>query len=498
MRGVSAQFGLLGPLVVSVDGEPVPLGGRRQRALLGALLLQPNRIVSLDHLIDAVWGEAAPDTARNTVQVYVSQLRKLLPDGALETAPPGYRLAVAAETIDAFELERRADEGRAALAAGDAARAAETLRAALDLWRGSPLPDLDGVVAVAEVARLEELRLAATEDLVDAELALGRQARLVGELERLVAEHPLRERLRAQLMLALYRSGRQADALAVYQRARRTLLDELGLEPGESLRELERRILAHDPSLDLVAPPVAQPRRIPVPPTPLLGRERELAALLDLARREDTRLVTLTGIGGIGKTRLALELVHRLAAEFRDGAAVALLARLDDDALVARAMLEALELPETGIDAEAALVAALADAQLLLLVDNFEQVLEAAPLVARLLEAAPALTVVATSRAPLRVRAEHEFVVPPLAEDEAAELFVARAHAADPAFALTEENAGAVAELCERLDGLPLAIELAAARTKLLSPAALLARLGNRLELLTGGSRDAPRHQQTL
>src|SRR5581483_3430927 len=402
------------------------------------------------------------------------------------------------DAVDALRLERLADEGRAALSAGDARRGAETLRAALELWRGTPLPDLEGAAAIAEVARLDELRLAATEDLVDAELELGRHRRLVGELERLAAEHPLRERLRAQLMLALYRSGRQADALAVYQRARRTLLDELGLEPGESLRQLERKILAQDRSLDLAVSAAASPRRIPAPPTPLLGRERELAALVELAHRDDIRLVTLTGFGGIGKTRLGLELVHRLAPEFRDGAAVALLAPLDDATLVARAILEALELPETGTDAESALVAALADLQLLLLVDNFEQVLEAAPLVARLLEAAPGLTVVATSRAPLRVRAEHEFVVPPLAEDEAAELFVARAHAADPAFALTEENAGAVAELCERLDGLPLAIELAAARTKLLSPAALLARLGNRLELLTGGSRDAPRHQQTL
>jgi predicted ATPase/DNA-binding SARP family transcriptional activator len=498
MTGPSARFGLLGPLAVAIDGEPVPLGGRKQRALLGALLLERNRPVSVDRLIDAVWGEAAPDTARNTVQVYVSQLRKLLPEGALETVPPGYRLVAAPDAIDLFEFARLAEDGRSALAAGDAARAAETLRTAFELWRGPPLPDLDGVDAVAEVARLEELRLAATEDFVDAELALGRHRRLAGELERLVAEHPLRERLRAQLMLALYRSGRQADALAVYQRARRTLLDELGLEPGESLRQLERAILAQDRSLDLPAPAAASPRRIPSPPTPLLGRERELAALLDLARRDEIRLVTLTGIGGIGKTRLALELVHRLAPEFRDGAAVALLASLDDEALVARAILEALELPETGLDAETTVVAALADAHLLLLVDNFEQVLGAAPLVARLVEAAPQLTVVATSRAPLRVRAEHEFVVPPLAEDEAAELFVARAHAVDPAFALTEENAGAVAELCERLDGLALAIELAAARTKLLSPAALLARLGNRLELLTGGSRDAPRHQQTL
>jgi predicted ATPase/DNA-binding SARP family transcriptional activator len=492
------EFGVLGPLTLVTDGEPAALGGRKQRALLATLLLEANRVVSSDVLIDAVWGEEPPDTARNTVQVYISQLRKLLPPGVLETVPPGYRLSVEPRTVDVFEFARLGDEGRAALGDGNPARAAQTLRSALALWRGTPLLDLAGELGVAESARLEELRLAVLEDRIDADLALGQHGRLVPELERLVVEDPLRERLRGQLMLALYRSGRQADALAVYQRARKTLVDELGIEPGESLRRLERAILAHDPSLSLAAPAAAKPRRVPVPPDPLLGRERELAALAELVRRDGTRLVTLTGIGGIGKTRLALELVRRLTNEFRDGAGVAELTTLHDPALVARTILEALELPETGRDPEEALRQALAGSQLLLLVDNFEQVLDAAPVVGRLLAATPDLTVVATSRAPLRVAGEHEFVVPPLAEDEAAELFVTRAQAANPAFELTEQNAAAVAELCDRLDGLPLAIELAAARSKLLPPPALLARLGNRLELLTGGRRDAPRHQQTL
>jgi predicted ATPase/DNA-binding SARP family transcriptional activator len=492
---VTAEFGLLGPLTATVDGAAVPLGGQKPRALLAVLLLEPNQVVSRDRLIDALWGEEPPDTARNTIQVYVSQLRKVLPEGSLETTPPGYRLAVAPNSIDLNEFVRLGEEGRTKLAAGDAAGAADTLRIALDLWRGAPLADLAWEpFAQTEIVRFEELRVAALEDRIEADLALGRHGQLIAELEQLVAEHPLRERFRAQLMLALYRSGRQADALAVYQRARKTLVDELGIEPSEALRKLERAILAHDPSLDVAK----APRRIPTPTTPLLGREHELAALAELVRDEDTRLVTLTGTGGIGKTRLALELVRRLGPEFQHGAAVATLATLRDPALVARAILEALEIPESGQDAEELLATALADSELLLLVDNFEQLLPAARTVAHLLDAAPKLKIAVTSRAPLHVAAEREFPVPPLADDEAAELFVSRAQAANPNFDLSEQNAAAVAELCARLDGLPLAIELAAARTKLLPPATLLSRLSNRLQLLTGGRRDAPQHQQTL
>ena len=484
---------------MSLDGEPTALGGQKRRALLAVLLLDAGRVVSRDRLIDALWGDEPPDTARNTLQVYVSQLRKLLPEGVLETAPAGYRLVVEANSVDLFEFIRLSEEGRTALGAGDPARAADTLRAALALWRGAPLADLSWEpFAQSEIVRLEELRLAALEERIDADLALGRHGQLVAELERLVAEQPMRERFRAQLMLALYRSGRQADALAVYQRARRTFVDELGIEPSDSLRRLERAVLAHDPSLDVPHAGPTSPRRAPIPATPLLGRERELAAIAEVVRNEDTRLVTLTGTGGIGKTRLALELVRRLSPEFQHGSAVATIANVRDPALVAGAILEALEVPEVGPNPEEELIRALAGSELLLLVDNFEQVITAAPSIAHLLEAAPRVKVIVTSRAPLRVAAEREVPVPPLADDEAAELFIARAQAANPGFELTEQNAGAVAELCARLDGLPLAIELAAARTKLLPPAALLSRLGNRLELLTGGRRDAPPHQQTL
>jgi predicted ATPase/DNA-binding SARP family transcriptional activator len=492
------HFRLLGPLAVSVDGKDVALGGQKRKALLAALLLEANEVVSRDRLIDALWGEDPPDTARNTIQVYVSQLRKLLPDGTLETAPHGYRLAVDRDSVDLFQFTRLAEEGRTAFTLGDATGAAELLGRALELWSGPPLADLSWEpFARAEILRLEDLRLAALEDRFDADLALGRHGQVVGELERLVSDQPLRERLRSQLMLALYRSGRQADALAVYQSARRTFVDELGIEPGEPLRKLQRAILAQEESLEA---PQAKPksRRMPSPATPLLGRERELAALAELVRAEGNRLVTLVGIGGIGKTRLALELVRRLAPEFRHGAAVATLATLRDPALVPRAILEALETPEVGSDAEHLLAETLARSELLLLVDNFEQVLPAARTIARLMDAAPSIKFVVTSRAPLHVAGEHEFAVPPLTDDEAAELFISRAQAANANFELSEQNASAVAELCARLEGLPLAIELAAARTKLLPPATLLSRLGNRLQLLTGGRRDAPEHQQTL
>src|ERR671928_1057738 len=355
MGAERAEFGLLGPLTVTREGTELTLGGPKQRALLAMLLLEANHAVSADRLIDALWGDHPPDTAKNTLQVYVSQLRKLLPEGSLETVAPGYRLAVAPEAIDLSRFEELAQQGRAALGIGDAAAAAQALGEALALWRGPALADLAlEEFAQAEAARLEELRLGVLEDRIEADLALGRHGPLVAELERLISENPFRERLRAQLMLALYRSGRQAEALAVYQRTRRTLVDELGIEPGESLRQLEQAILAHDPSLDPPAP--ARPaRRVPAPATPLLGRAHEL-----------------------------------------------------------------------------------------LLVDNFEQVLAAAPTVARLLAHTSKVKLVVTSRAPLHVAAEREFPVQPLADDEAAELFVARAQAANPDFALSEQNASAV------------------------------------------------------
>ncbi len=245
------EFRVLGPFEVCEGGQPLEIGAGKQRALLAVLLLRSGEVVSTDRLIDALWDEDPPASALNSIHVYVSQLRKALGNGHLETRGHGYLLALEPEQLDLGRFERLLGEGRELLAEGEAERAAEVLRAALALWRGPPLSDFASEpFAHGEIARLEELRLSALEERVEADLALGRHAELVPELEALVREHPLRERLRAQLMLALYRSGRQAEALDAYQQARRMLAEELGLEPGRRLQELEGAILRQDPELD--------------------------------------------------------------------------------------------------------------------------------------------------------------------------------------------------------------------------------------------------------
>src|SRR5436190_13461018 len=281
------QFRILGPLEVEGGGEPLALGGAKQRAVLAVLLLHANRVVSRDSLIDAVWGERAPETANSALQGYVSALRKTLGAGLILTRAPGYVLQTAPTSVDLGRFESLAAEGSDALSVGNAKRASKRLREALDLWRGEPLADLDSAGFVQlERVRLEELRLSAVEERVDADLALGRHAELVAELHALVREHPLRERLRAQLMLALYRSGRQAEALDVYQQGRRLLAEELGLEPGEGLKRLEHAILEHDPALG--APARAEHRSAPARKRP---SRRALSGAL--------AIVVLAGVAGL-------------------------------------------------------------------------------------------------------------------------------------------------------------------------------------------------------
>jgi DNA-binding SARP family transcriptional activator len=321
------DFRILGPLEALEEGRAVRLGGDKQRALLALFLLHANEALSVDRLIDELWGERPPATALKTVRVYVSRLRKTLGDaegegstGVVATRGHGYELCLDPERVDAHRFERLVGEGRGELAVGRPERAAATLEQALSLWRGPPLADLAyEPFAQHEAARLEELWIDALEQLIDAKLALGGHGEVIGRLEALIAAHPYRERLRGQLMLALYRAERQADALQAYQDARRTLADELGIEPGERLRELERAILAQDPQLNLAAAKegtAAEPT-VEAPGSVFVGRERELAELgegLDDALAGRGRLFLIVGEPGIGKSRLAEELVVRARA----------------------------------------------------------------------------------------------------------------------------------------------------------------------------------------
>jgi predicted ATPase/DNA-binding SARP family transcriptional activator len=477
---------MLGPFEARVDGCRLDLRAAKPRSLLAILLLHANEPVSSDRLIDDLWAGRPPATATKTLQTYVSQLRKALSESKIVTGPSGYWLNVERDSVDVHRFERLLGEARGA----DPVVAEDTLRRALALWRGPALVDFAFEPwAHAEIARLAELRLDGLQDRIEADLALGRAAELVAELESLVDQYPLRERLRGQLMLALYRSGRQADALAAYRAARATLVEKLGIEPGPILRRLERSILDQDPELDArttgasVGATVRAAPRLAARSTSFVGREKELREIRELLDRADVRLLTLIGPAGTGKTRLAIE--STIGGGGSRETVFVELAPVFDPGLVATTIASTLGLSETSrARAIEALALRLGSHRTLLVLDNLEQVLDAAPVLAELLASAPGVQLLATSRAPLDRPEEHIYTVPPLEEADAIRLFHDRARAARDDFALSDENAETVAELCVRLDGLPLALELAAARIKLLSPRAILERLGGRLELL--------------
>jgi predicted ATPase/DNA-binding SARP family transcriptional activator len=501
------RFGILGPLqVIGDDGRELALGGRMPRAVLALLLLRANEVVSSDQLVEELWAGTPPASGAKGLHVHVSRLRRALaaghsgPDGErLVTTAGGYVLRVGPEELDVQRCERLIGEGRSLLAAGRPDQARAALSGAVELWRGDVLADFQyDAFAQGEIARLGELRAAVLEERIAVEMLLGREAQVLGELERLVRDYPYRERLRGQLMLALYRTGRQADALAAYRAARSALVDELGIEPSVELRQLHEAILAQDRALLRADPGQPAPTagattdgrapghvHLPVQATSLIGRERELAELMTLA--DSRRLITLTGTGGTGKTRLGMAFAAGLADRYPDGVWWVPLAMVSEARLVPAAIAAAL-----GDIADLPMY--LRGRALLLVLDNFEHVIEAARAVAELLSGAPGCGVIVTSRERLGVAAEQEYPVAPLSPHAAVELFTARARQVEPGY----EPGPEIDAICERLDRLPLALELAATRVKLLSEQQLLSRLEQRLPLLAGGRRDLPKRHSTM
>ncbi|MEU4544809.1 BTAD domain-containing putative transcriptional regulator [Nonomuraea dietziae] len=491
------RFGVLGPVTAWTDeGQVVAIPGLKVRALLAGLLAAEGRVVSADRLVDDLWGDEPPGNPSAALQVRVSQLRRALEDAEpggkhlVLSRAPGYALQAAPGAVDAARFTALTEEGRWA--------------EALELWRGAAFADFaDFEFLRPVIARLEEARLSAVEELAEARLAAGEPV----EVAELVAEHPLRERLRAVHMAALYRAGRQSEALASYGELRERLAEELGLDPSPALADLYARILRQDPALSSRAErPVTN---LPAPVSDLIGRDEavaEVRALLDTSR-----LVTLTGSGGVGKTSLALEVGRRLTGAHPDGAWLVELAPYDRlTPSLAEAVLVALDIREGSAGTMERLVEALRGRRLLLVLDNCEHVVEQAALLAEtLLRSVEGLRILATSREPLNVAGEALWSVPALelpqgselftvAKADAVRLFMARATASARGFVLDEGNAEAVAQLCRRLDGIPLALELAATRVRALGVQELVARLDDRFKVLAGFQRGAPARQQTL
>jgi predicted ATPase/DNA-binding SARP family transcriptional activator len=588
------RIGILGPLEVWDSGRSIEVGGARLRALLILLALEAGRVVSAERLIDDLWEDNPPVSATNALQALISRLRTLVGRHLIDSHPAGYRLAVVSTDVDAHDFEARLAQARRH---GDPGRRAAGLRDALALWRGPALADVAGApFAGGPVARLEGLRLRATEERIEADLELGRHAELIPELEALTAADPLRESLRGRLMRALYAAGRQADALAVYEDAKEALADALGVDPSRELEQIYLGVLRHelagadgaDDADDagaggtpgtrgrpLSARPGGQARdsggregrarragraessapggsganggsggsgrsqavaraasralpfdepttNLPAQLTSFIGRDSDLTRVGKLL--DEARLVTLTGPGGAGKTRLSLESGARLAERMPDGVWFVELAPVVDPAEVPHTVLAVLGLREVAVLASTRgrmpapgeftepldrLTAALAGKRMLLLLDNCEHLVDAAArLAARLLADCPGIRILATSREPLGITGETLWPVEPLelpppevtvveaTSYPAVRLLADRAGAARPGFTVTDENVPYVVRICRALDGMPLAIELAAARLRVLPPDQVADRLADRFRLLTRGSRAAlPRHQ---
>ena len=520
------QFRVLGPLAVDgPDGAALSIRGSQRRLLLATLILHRNAVCASGVLVDALFGEQPPDRAVGTIQSYVSRLRSDLDTGGgrLQTEPDGYRLVVRDSEVDSERFEERVSVSLGLLPANPA-RAAELVAEGLTWWYGGRAfgEFADDLALQGESTRLEELRQRAAELMVEAKLALGDHHGAVAQLETFIAAWPLREGFRAQQMVALYRSGRQPEALRAFQRFRTELGNGLGLEPSGDLTDLESRMLRRDPEL-ASAPEhaggkpsvrldtkeaIRPPGNLPLAVSPLLGRDVELSQLESLA--DDTRLITIFGPGGVGKTRLAMRWAQSSARDYANGAWLCELDAIREDALTAQAVATALDVQRrqdrSVLDS---LVDVLQPRRLLIVFDNCEHLLPSVgEIIATILRDCPGVHMVATSREPIGIDGETVLPLGPLPlpaagesdpvmamESAAVRLFVARATAALPAFTLTRDNSEAVVEICRRLDGLPLALELAAARVRSLAPADLAEGLNERFTLLAPSPRRDPRHQ---
>jgi predicted ATPase/DNA-binding SARP family transcriptional activator len=499
-RNADVQFNILGPMTAVVGSEAAALGGPKQRTVLAMLIAHAGQPLRSDTIEMAVYGDNPPKKANRVVQTYVSSLRSTFGDH-ITRHRTGWTLSVDRSSIDAHRLE----DLQLAVRQLPPDKAAAELRQALSLWRDRPYVDVEAHGLLdAEISRLSELHVQVLRRLIDAELAAGRHGELIGEIEGILAEYPFHEAFRAQHMLALYRAGRQREALGSYQRLRQLLIEQLGADPSPELQRLENRILQHDPALLSIAPSptnvaAARPYRsnLPIPPTPLLGRAVEIERLQTLM--DESRLVTVTGVGGCGKTRLAIEVATRLQFARQWDSYFVDVSSISRSENLLPAILESVGINDWADDPTERLTTYLSDKQAVLVLDGCEHMVEAcAELVTALLGRLGTCRILLTSREFLAVAGEQLYSVPPLETtgDEAAiHLYEARARALNPDFALDRGLRADVARLCDRLDGLPLAIELAAGRSLVMSPAELLARLDGETGVLgSAGAKVGNRH----
>ncbi len=494
---------ILGTVELACSGGQLPLRhSPRIRRLLALFVVEAGNVVSVDRLAEVLWGTQQPADPTSAVHNLVSRLRSIIRTAGCKqsvrivTRPPGYLLEVADGELDSTKFTQLVDQARERLGAAPGAAAA-LLDEALALWRGPAYAEFaDEEFARAEAVRLEGLRMGAAADRVDAALALGRPEEAIGLLEPLLAAQPIGDRPRGQLMLALHQAGRSAEALESFRHYRNTLADELGLDPPPELRDLEAAILRQDQAVAAIQP-VRPPTNLPHQLTELVGRFADTKRVAEAIKR--ARLVTLTGVGGVGKTRLALQVAAEISSCYPDGVWLCELAPAAAEAVpdVVAGVLGVIQ--RQAVSVAPALVDYLRTKQLLILLDNCEHVATAAAELSQaLLRGCPAVRILATSREPLGTDGEHVLPVAPLPTPDAITLFVQRATAASPSFELTEANAGDVTEVCRRLDGLPLALELVAPKVRSLSARDIVTRLDRRLHFVRTAGRIREQRHRTL